>query len=103
MIHEFARLQVIAGEESAFEAAFAQAQKIIATMPGFIDLHLYRQQASGNPYLLQVRWTTIDAHQQGFRQSPQYQQWRALLHHFYDPFPQVEYFEEIARQTPLLP
>jgi hypothetical protein len=28
----------------------------------------------------------------GFRQSPQYQQWRKLLHHFYDPPPVVEHY-----------
>jgi hypothetical protein len=28
----------------------------------------------------------------GFRTSPQYQEWKALLHHFYDPFPIVEHF-----------
>ena len=30
-----------------------------------------------------------------FRQSSQYQQWKALLHHFYDPFPTVEYFSTL--------
>jgi len=29
----------------------------------------------------------------GFRTSPQYQEWKALLHHFYDPFPTVEHYE----------
>ncbi|HEX4024921.1 MAG TPA: hypothetical protein VHX52_09505 [Steroidobacteraceae bacterium] len=33
---------------------------------------------------------------QGFRQSPQYQQWRALLHHFYDPFPTVLHYRQAA-------
>jgi hypothetical protein len=32
----------------------------------------------------------------GFRQSPDYQKWRFLLHHFYDPFPIVEHYEIIS-------
>jgi hypothetical protein len=28
----------------------------------------------------------------GFRQSAQYQEWKRLLHHFYDPFPTVEHY-----------
>jgi hypothetical protein len=30
----------------------------------------------------------------GFRQSPEYQHWKALLHHFCDPFPIVEHYGE---------
>ena len=29
----------------------------------------------------------------GFRGSPEYQEWKQLLHHFYDPFPTVEHYE----------
>ena len=95
MVHEFARLHVIAGQENVFEAAFAEAQHIIAAMPGFIGLSLYRQHPDGQPYLLHVRRESVEAHRDGFRQSPQYQQWKALLHHFYDPFPTVEYFSTL--------
>ncbi|MCP3291751.1 antibiotic biosynthesis monooxygenase, partial [Aeromonas hydrophila] len=28
--------------------------------------------------------------------SPQYQQWKALLHHFYDPFPTVEHYRQVT-------
>jgi hypothetical protein len=31
----------------------------------------------------------------GFRRSPQYQKWRSLLHHFYEPFPTVEHYESV--------
>lgn len=29
------------------------------------------------------------------RDSPKYQDWKRLLHHFYDPFPVVEHFERV--------
>jgi hypothetical protein len=34
----------------------------------------------------------VEAHTVGFRQSAQYQQWRELLHHFYEPFPTVQHY-----------
>ncbi|PEL50642.1 antibiotic biosynthesis monooxygenase, partial [Bacillus toyonensis] len=46
-------------------------------------------------YLLLVQWETLEDHTVGFRQSEQYQKWKALLHHFYDPFPTVEHFEHV--------
>jgi hypothetical protein len=42
-----------------------------------------------------VRWDTVADHEEGFRKSPQYQRWKLLLHHFYDPFPTVNHYETV--------
>lgn len=95
MITEHALLPVKPGLEAEFEAAFAEARPIIASMPGFLSLQLHRGIESPSTYLLLVEWQTVEHHQVGFRQSPEYQQWRALLHHFYEPFPVVEHFSAV--------
>ena len=46
-------------------------------------------------YLLLVGWDTLEDHTIGFRGSEKYQEWKRLLHHFYDPFPTVEHFRRI--------
>ena len=97
MILEHAILPVRPGREADFEAAFAEAKPIIASMPGFVDLTLSRSIESPNEYLLLVHWESVAAHEVGFRGSPEYERWRALLHGFYDPFPVVEHFAEVAR------
>lgn len=96
MILEVAHLQVIPGQEIEFEAAFKKAQAIIAAMDGYLSHELQCCIEDASHYLLLVRWTTLEAHTVGFRTSTQYQQWRALLHHFYDPFPQVLHFEAVS-------
>ncbi|MEJ3405176.1 hypothetical protein WDJ51_10560 [Rathayibacter sp. YIM 133350] len=48
-----------------------------------------------NEYLILVRWERVEDHDPGFRGSSQYQEWRRLLHHFYDPFPVVEHFTTV--------
>ncbi len=40
-----------------------------------------------------VFWDRIENHTEGFRKSPEYQQWKTLLHPFYDPMPVVEYYQ----------
>jgi heme-degrading monooxygenase HmoA len=95
LILEVAPLQVKPGQGAAFEHAFAQAQSIIASMPGYISHRLQRCLDVADKYLLLVEWQQLEDHTVGFRQSPQYQQWRRLLHHFYDPFPTVEHYEAI--------
>ncbi|MEL6555832.1 MAG: antibiotic biosynthesis monooxygenase, partial [Cyanobacteria bacterium J06621_11] len=39
---------------------------------------------------------TLEAHTKGFRTSAEYQDWKALLHHYYDPFPTVEHYENVT-------
>jgi heme-degrading monooxygenase HmoA len=46
-------------------------------------------------YLLLVGWDSVAAHEEGFRQSAGYQEWKRLLHHFYQPFPVVEHFQQV--------
>ena len=96
MILEAAQLQVRPGEGPAFEAAFREAQEIISSMPGYRSHELQRCAEREGHYLLLVRWDSIAAHEEGFRKSPGYQRWRALLHHFYDPFPTVLHYEAVA-------
>src|SRR3954464_8500347 len=95
MVLEHALLSVKPGEEQAFEAAFTQAKPIIGSMPGFGRLTLSRCLEQTSTYLLLVEWDRLEDHTVGFRGSPQYQQWRSLLHHFYEPFPTVEHYEQV--------
>lgn len=95
MILEHALLSVRPGEAADFESAFAEASAIIAGMPGFLGLTLSRCLERPNTYLLLVEWDRLEDHTEGFRGSPQYQQWRRLLHSFYEPFPVVEHFERV--------
>ncbi len=93
MVLEVALLNVRAGMGDAFEDAFRQASPIIASMPGYLSHELQRCIEVPARYVLLVRWETLEDHTVGFRQSSAYQEWKRLLHHFYDPFPTVEHFE----------
>lgn len=97
MITEQAVLDVKPGREREFEMAFAEAKAIIASAPGFESLQLQRCIERPNRYLLLVSWERLEDHTEGFRNSAGYEEWRRLLHHFYDPFPTVEHFSLVAR------
>lgn len=92
MILEVAILDVKPTQTNQFEVAFNQAQTIISAMDGYISHQLQRCLEKENRYILLVNWETLAAHIEGFRRSPEYQQWKQLLHHFYDPFPTVEHY-----------
>lgn len=95
---EVAILDVISGREQEFQSAFSEAQEIIASMPGYLGHELQRCMENRSRYILLVRWDSLEAHTVGFRESSQYQQWKSLLHHFYDPFPIVQHYQDIAEE-----
>ena len=95
MILEVAILEVLTDKTTEFEASFKIARKIISSMDGFIGLELQKCLETTNRYLLLVRWETLEDHTIGFRKSPQYAEWKNLLHHFYSPFPTVEHYKLI--------
>jgi heme-degrading monooxygenase HmoA len=95
MILEAVILNIKPNLDNEFEMAFQKASAIIASMDGYLSHELHRCMEVKGKYLLLVRWDTLEAHTIGFRSSPQYQRWKQLLHHFYDPFPIVEHFEAV--------
>ena len=95
MISEHALLDVIPGQEDRFEEAFGSARRIISSMPECRSVRLERCIESPSRYLLLVEWDRLEDHTEGFRGSEEFEEWRKLLHHFYDPFPTVEHFEPV--------
>jgi len=96
MILEVACLNVVPGREAEFEDAFRLAQRLIASMSGYRSHQLHRSIESTHRYLLLVNWDRLEDHTQGFRGSREYQEWKRLLHHFYEPFPVVEHYGAVA-------
>jgi heme-degrading monooxygenase HmoA len=95
VIIEHALLPVIPGREADFEDAMRRATAFISATPGFLSIKLSRCVEQPSTYLLIVEWERLEDHTEGFRGSEQYQHWRELLHHFYDPFPEVVHFSSI--------
>ncbi|MBM7586298.1 heme-degrading monooxygenase HmoA [Bacillus pakistanensis] len=95
MILEAVILNVRKGREQEYEEAFKKASTIISSMKGYISHELQRCLEVEGRYLLLVNWATLEDHTEGFRQSKEYQEWKQLLHDFYDPFPSVEHFERV--------
>jgi heme-degrading monooxygenase HmoA len=92
MILEHAILEVKAGQEAAFEAAMKTAAPLIAASDGFLGLDVKPCVEKSGRYLLLVQWTSVEAHEKGFRGSDRYLKWKALLHGFYEPFPVVQHY-----------
>jgi len=92
MILEVATLNIRPGQREEFEQAFSAAQAIISSMPGYLSHQLQKCIEEPDRYILLVNWETLEDHTVGFRKSEQYLEWKSLLHHFYDPYPEVVHY-----------
>ena len=95
MILEVALLKVREGMCNEFEIAFKQASPIISSMQGYLSHELHRCIEVPAQYILLVRWKTLEDHTIGFRQSDKFQEWKQLLHHFYEPAPKVDHYSQL--------
>ncbi len=92
MILEVAMLNVKPGQAAAFEVAMAAARPSIAASEGFEGLEVRPCLEDPSRYLLLVHWARLEDHTEGFRGSERYQDWKAALRDFYQPFPTVEHY-----------
>jgi heme-degrading monooxygenase HmoA len=96
MIIEFALLTIRPGTESEFEAAFPAAIGVLGGSRGYLSHELRRSMETPNRYALIVQWQTLEDHTVGFRGSPAFTRWRALIGPYVDGAPVVEHFEPVA-------
>lgn len=95
MILEAVLLNIKNGLDNDFESSFTKASRIISSVNGYLCHELHKCLEVEGKYLLLIKWETLEAHTVGFRSSPEYQEWKKLLHHFYEPFPTVEHFKKV--------
>ncbi|NRD19326.1 antibiotic biosynthesis monooxygenase [Winogradskyella eckloniae] len=95
MILEVAILNIKDNLEKQFEIDFLKAGQYISSIKGYKSHSIKKCIEKKNKYILLVNWETIEDHNIGFRSSEAYKKWKALLHHYYDPFPSVEHYETV--------
>ena len=93
MIIEHVHLNIKPDQSEAFESAFQTAKEMIYPMEGLNAVQLIKHVEDHHRYILMVFWDRIENHTEGFRKSPEYQQWKVLLHPFYEQIPTVEYYQ----------
>ena len=97
MILEVADIRIPPGKNAEFDAALARGlASVVSRAKGYLRHRVVKGIESPERYLLMIWWETLEDHTEGFRKSAGYEDRKALLHHFYDPFPTVEHFSVVA-------
>ncbi|MCA2212306.1 antibiotic biosynthesis monooxygenase family protein [Jidongwangia harbinensis] len=96
MILEVALIDVFPGREDAFAAAYQKAHPILAGTPGCQSVRMTRGIESPSRFVLLVEWDSVAAHQENFRETERFGEWRALIGPFFAKPPVVEHFTDVA-------
>lgn len=100
MILEIADIRVKPGTQAQFEAALDQGVKnVIPKAKGFMGYKVNKGIESPERYILMVFWQTLENHTVDFRQSPAFQEWRALVGPYFAAAPAVEHFNLVSKSA----
>lgn len=97
MILEHADITIRAGQQAAFDEAVQRGvATVIAHAKGFLGFQVHKGIESPERYLLTIEWATLEDHTVGFRQSPAFAEWRAIVGPFFAKPPVVEHFSRLV-------
>ncbi|HZQ39479.1 MAG TPA: antibiotic biosynthesis monooxygenase, partial [Rhizomicrobium sp.] len=94
MILERALITVKPGQAEAFKQAFAKARPHIEGSKGCRKVEMRQGIEHPDDFLLLVWWDTLEDHNIGFRESPAFTEWRAILGPLFAAPPQVVHHQE---------
>ncbi|GGD55567.1 antibiotic biosynthesis monooxygenase [Erythrobacter arachoides] len=95
MVTEIAYLAIDPGNADAFEEAVRKAIPVFAGASGCRAMRLERVHEDEAQYRLVVEWDSVEHHMVTFRQTPAFEEWRALAGPFFVAPPRVEHWRRV--------
>jgi len=95
MVLEVALIDVLAGQEEQFVAAYGKARAVLVSTPGCLSARMTRGVESPSRFVLLVEWDSVEAHLENFRATERFTTWRGLIGPYFDGAPRVEHFTAV--------
>ncbi|MFG3420743.1 antibiotic biosynthesis monooxygenase family protein [Micromonospora sp. NPDC049460] len=95
MVLEVALIDVLPGHEDEFAAAYGKGHPVLAGTPGCRSVRMTRGVESPSRFVLLVEWDSVEAHNDNFRGTERFTQWRALIGPYFANPPLVEHFVDV--------
>jgi heme-degrading monooxygenase HmoA len=95
MVLEVADIHVTAGSAAAFRDAYLGARQVLTSTPGCRSVRMTHGIESPDRFVLLVEWESVEAHEQNFRATERFTQWRAAIGPYFAGPPLVEHFVDV--------
>ena len=100
MILEIADIRIQPGKQREFDAAIVKGvETVISKAKGFRGYKVNKGIESPERYILMIFWDTVKNHTVDFRQSPAFQQWRAIVGQYFAAPPAVEHYTLLSKSA----
>ena len=99
MVLEIATIEVVPGQEQAFEDAFRTARALPESVAGCHSVRMTRGVESPSRFVLLIEWESVRVHEEDFRQTDLFARWRGLIGPFFASAPHVEHYEDLVPAT----
>ncbi len=94
MILELADIRIHPGRQAEFEQAVRHGlDTVLSKAKGFRRYEVRQSIETPERYMLLIHWDTLEDHTIAFRNSPAYEEWRAIVGPLFAQPPFVEHFE----------
>ena len=93
---EIIRYRIPRGDEAAFEAAYAEAQRHLAASPVCRAYELLRCEEEPERFLLRIEWTSTADHLGVFRRSGDFPPFLALIRRFVPAIEEMQHYAPTA-------
>jgi heme-degrading monooxygenase HmoA len=98
MVIEFIRYHVDAGRTDAFERAYAAAARSLAESSHCHAYEIARGIEDAESYIVRIEWDSLEGHEQGFRQSPEFRQFFSAVKPFFDDIQEMRHYESVLTE-----
>jgi heme-degrading monooxygenase HmoA len=100
MILELADIRIQPGKQVEFDDAIARGLSTVLTRAkGMQGYKVNKGIESPERYILQIFWATLEDHTVGFRESPLFAEWRAIVGPFFASPPNVEHYDLLVKSA----
>ncbi|MFC3495592.1 antibiotic biosynthesis monooxygenase family protein [Glycomyces rhizosphaerae] len=95
MVLEVAEIKIIPGQEEGFKEAYRTARELVKVSPGLRSMRMTQGVESPSRFVLLIEWDSVEAHEQGFRETDRFPKWRESIGPFFAEPPLVEHVADI--------
>jgi heme-degrading monooxygenase HmoA len=98
LILEIAEIRIAPGQQVAFEETIQRGLNTVLSRAQGVHSHaVHHGIESPERYVLHIVWRTLEDHTVGFRQSPLFAEWRAIVGPYFVVPPVVEHFTLVTQ------
>ncbi|NUQ90189.1 MAG: antibiotic biosynthesis monooxygenase [Glycomyces artemisiae] len=95
MVLEVAEIKITPGQEDAFKEAYRGARAFVEASPGCRSVRMTQGVENPSRFVLLIEWDSVEAHEQGFRETDRFSKWREAIGPFFAEPPFVEHAVDI--------